>query len=38
MSGHIEKIDLIKGMAVYDDFQWSLSMRDAGNNVIGVRS
>ena len=33
MSGHIKKIDSIKGMAVYDDFQWSSSMRDAGNNI-----
>lgn len=33
MSGHIKKIDSIKSMAVYDDFQWSSSMRDAGNNI-----
>ncbi len=33
MSGHIKKIDSIKGMAVYDDFQWSSSMRDTGNNI-----
>lgn len=33
MSGHITKIDSIKGMAVYDDFRWSSSMRDAGNNI-----
>ena len=33
MSGHIKKIDSIKNMAVYDDFQWSSSMRDAGNNI-----
>jgi len=33
MSGHIKKIDSIKSMAVYDDFQWSSSMRDAGKNI-----
>ncbi|MDO3386039.1 AAA family ATPase [Gilvimarinus sp. SDUM040013] len=33
MSGQIKKIDSIKGMAVYDDFQWSSSMRGAGNNI-----
>ncbi|EJG0039864.1 AAA family ATPase [Vibrio parahaemolyticus] len=33
MSGHIKKIDSIKNMAVYDDFQWSSSVRDAGNNI-----
>ena len=33
MSGHIKKINSIKSMAVYDDFQWSSSMRDAGNNI-----
>ncbi|WP_137169897.1 AAA family ATPase [Marinomonas sp. FW-1] len=38
MSGHIKKIDLIKGMAVYDDFQWSSSMRDAGNNITEFKS
>jgi len=38
MSGHIKKIDSIKGMAVYDDFQWSLSMRDTGNNIAEFKS
>lgn len=38
MSGHIKKIDSIKGMAVYDDFQWSSSMRDAGNNIAEFKS
>ncbi|NOI77216.1 AAA family ATPase [Vibrio coralliilyticus] len=33
MSGHIKKIDSIKNMAVYDDFRWSSSVRDAGNNI-----
>lgn len=38
MSGHIKKIDSIKGMAVYDDFKWSSSMRDAGNNIAEFKS
>lgn len=38
MSGHIKKIDSIKGVAVYDDFQWSSSVRDTGNNVAEFKS
>ncbi|MBL0492821.1 AAA family ATPase [Aeromonas veronii] len=38
MSGHIKKIDSIKGMAVYDNFQWSTSMLDAGNNIAEFKS
>lgn len=38
MSGHIKKIDSIKSMAVYDDFQWSSSMRDAGNNIAEFKN
>lgn len=33
MVGYIKKIDSIKNMAVYDDFQWSSSIRDTGNNI-----
>ena len=33
MSGKIKKIDSIENMAVFQDFRWSLSMRDKGNNV-----
>jgi len=38
MSGHIKKIDSIKGMAVYDDFQWSSSVRDTGNNIAEFKN
>jgi wobble nucleotide-excising tRNase len=38
MNGHIKKIDSIKSMAVYDDFQWSSSMRDAGNNIAEFKN
>lgn len=38
MSGHIKKIDSIKSMAVYDDFQWSSSMRYAGNNIAEFKN
>lgn len=38
MSGHIKKIDSIKSMAVYDDFQWSSSIRDAGNNIAEFKN
>jgi len=38
MSGHIKKIDSIKSMAVYDDFQWSSSMRDSGNNIAEFKN
>jgi len=38
MSGHIKKIDSIKGMAVYDDFQWSSSVRDKGNHIAEFKS
>lgn len=33
MNLYIKKIDSIKSMAVYDNFQWSTSIRDAGNNI-----
>jgi len=33
MSGEIRKIDLIKSMAVFQDFRWASSKRDAGNNI-----
>jgi wobble nucleotide-excising tRNase len=33
MSTPIKKIDTIKNMAVYDNFQWSSSIRDSGNNI-----
>lgn len=38
MSGHIKKIDSIKSMAVFDDFQWSSSMRDAGHNIAEFKN
>ncbi|MCG6539208.1 AAA family ATPase [Pseudomonas sp. KSR10] len=33
MDGCIEKIESIKGMAIFKDFSWSASVRDEGNNV-----
>jgi wobble nucleotide-excising tRNase len=33
MSDGIKKIDLIKNMAVFQDFRWSSSVRDGGNNI-----
>lgn len=33
MSGEIKRIDLIKNMAVFQDFRWSSAVRDEGNNV-----
>lgn len=33
MSDEIKKIDSIKNMAVFRDFQWSSSVRDGGNNI-----
>ncbi|QEY25799.1 AAA family ATPase [Neisseria zalophi] len=33
MSGEVKKIDFIKNMAVYRDFQWTSSVRDNGNNI-----
>lgn len=33
MSDPIKKIDIIKNMAVYENFQWSSSLRDGGNNI-----
>jgi wobble nucleotide-excising tRNase len=33
MSGEIKKIDTIKNMAVFQDFRWSSSLRDSGNNI-----
>lgn len=33
MSGEIKRIDLIKNMAVFQDFRWSSAVRDKGNNV-----
>ena len=34
MSGEIKKVDSIKNMAVFKDFQWNASVRDKGNNVV----
>ena len=33
MSIEIKKIDLIKNMAVFQDFQWKSSVKDKGNNI-----
>jgi wobble nucleotide-excising tRNase len=33
MSDGIKKIDLIKNMAVFQNFRWTLSLRDHGNNI-----
>lgn len=33
MSDGIKKIDLIKNMAVFQDFRWASSLRDGGNNI-----
>ncbi len=33
MSDEIKKIDLIKNMAVFQDFRWVSSVRDGGNNI-----
>ena len=33
MSNEIKKIDSIKKMAVFQDFQWKSSVRDEGNNI-----
>lgn len=33
MSGEIKKIDSIKNMAVFQDYRWASSVRDAGNNI-----
>lgn len=33
MSGEVKKIDLIKNMAVFQDFRWASSLRDGGNNI-----
>ena len=33
MSGKIQKIDLIKNMAVFQDFQWVSSVRDRDNKI-----
>lgn len=33
MSGEIKKIDSIKNMAVFQDYRWSSSVRDEGNNI-----
>lgn len=33
MSGEINKIESIKGMAVFNDFRWASSVRDGGNNI-----
>ncbi|CCO21988.1 AAA family ATPase [Maridesulfovibrio hydrothermalis] len=34
MSGEIKRIDLIKKMAVFQDFSWSSAVRDEGDNVV----
>ena len=33
MNNIVKKIDSITGMAVFQDFQWALSLRDGGNNI-----
>src|SRR5690606_30584727 len=33
MSDEIKKIDSIKNMAVFNDFRWTSSVRDGGNNI-----
>ena len=33
MSGIIKRIDVIKNMAVFQDFQWASTVRDKGNNI-----
>lgn len=33
MSDEIKKIDFIKNMAVFENFKWSYSVRDSGNNI-----
>lgn len=33
MVGHLKKIDFIKNLAVFQDFNWASSVRDGGNNV-----
>ncbi|MGZ3745627.1 MAG: AAA family ATPase, partial [Pseudobdellovibrionaceae bacterium] len=38
MSGEIKKIDLIKNMAVFQDFRWASSVRDEGNNVAEFKT
>lgn len=37
MSGEIEKIDSIKNMAVFSDFNWSSSVRDKDNNIASFK-
>ncbi|EML3440114.1 TPA: AAA family ATPase [Proteus mirabilis] len=38
MSGRITKINTIKKMAVFQDFQWSSSVRDDGNNIAEFKN
>jgi len=33
MSGEINKIELIKNMAVFKDFRWASPVGDGGNNI-----
>lgn len=33
MSGEIKRIDYVKNMAVFHDFQWVSSVKDGGNNI-----
>jgi len=37
MSGKIKKIDHIKNMAVFQDFRWTSSLRDDGNNIAELK-
>ena len=37
MSGNINKIQMIKRMAVFHDFNWDSSIRDYGNNIAEFR-
>lgn len=34
MNGRLEKIEFIKNMTVFKDFQWASSLRDRGNNEV----
>ncbi len=37
MSGGVKRIDIIKNMAIFKDFQWTLSIRDGGNNIVELK-
>lgn len=38
MSDSVKRIDSIKNMAVFQDFDWSSSVRDSGNNISEFRN